>query len=345
MRLFKKGLLRLRVLPQSRISLSIRSRYIIIVILSALIIGIQSIAIEGALNTADLNIFLVSAIPTLVGGLILVSITYRSTSRLVHQLHRRGWTSLILLCIFIVFGVLLWFDAVGRIGAGKEALIGGGSSEVLFVVLLSAIFLRERLNRWEILGSVMIVFGVALVLLNTESLTFGIGLGEIEAMVSSFMLAISVVMVVNLLKIHALTPLSGLELLISGALILLLGVALDLIEWPASADGWLILIGLALFPALGLVTYNAGLPKIGASLTSVLFALTGILTVGLQLLILGLLPNSNLILPQNIFLALAGGLTAFIGVYLIYLNPTARRSRETISQPVGPFAGSGGKTQ
>jgi len=321
-----------------------RTTYIIVVILSALIIGFESIAVEAALNIAELNIFLVSAIPTLIGGLLLVLVTKRSTSSLIHSLHRRGWISMIVLCVFAALGVLLWFDAVGRIGAGKEALIGGGSSEVLFVILLSAIFLSERLNRWEILGSVMILVGVAIVLLNTESMSFGIGLGEIEAMLSSFFLAVSVIMVTGLLKIHALTPISGLELLIIGAMILLMGISLDLIEWP-SAVGWLLMVGLAIFPILGIMTYNAGLPKIGASLTSVLFALCGILTVVLQIIVIAILPDTELILPQNIYLAIAGGVTAFVGVYLVYLNPASKREVPT-KEPIEELAvDAGGKAQ
>jgi hypothetical protein len=70
-------------------------------------------------------------------------------------------------------------------------------------------------------------------------------------------------------------------------------------------------------PAVGLWTYNAGLPKIGASLTSVLFALSGVMTVGVQLLVLGVFPDADIQLPQSIALAVLGGAVAFAGVYLL----------------------------
>jgi len=303
--------------------LDTRTRYIIIVIFSALIVAFQSVAVEGALNTIELSIFLVAALPTLLGGLILIGIVSGPTTHLAKGLRLRGWVYMILLCLLIALGVFLWFDSIGRIGAGKEALIGGGSSEVLFVVILSAFFLGERLSRWEFLGIVLILAGVIIVLINTNSLSLTIGIGEAEAIVSSFLLAMGVIMVTKLLRIHALTPLSALELFISGMMIMILGIAFNLISWP-SLFGWLVLVGLAFFPMAGLLTYNAGLPKIGASITSVLFALCGIFTICAQLIVLLFIPDAELILPQNVYLAVFGGLVAFVGVYMLKLNPSAK---------------------
>jgi drug/metabolite transporter (DMT)-like permease len=80
-----------------------------------------------------------------------------------------------------------------------------------------------------------------------------------------------------------------------------------------------------LFPAVGLLTYNAPLPKIGASLTSVLFALNGIMTVGVQLLVLSVVPDADIMLPKNVVLAVLGGAIAFAGVYL--LNKRVERQK------------------
>jgi drug/metabolite transporter (DMT)-like permease len=220
---------------------------------------------------------------------------------------------------FIAAGVLLWFDAVGRIGAGKEAILGGGSFEILFIVLLGAVILSERLNRLEMFGSVLVVLGVLLVLVNADDLSHSVGIGEAEAIVSSFLLAVSVIITTLLLRKHPLATISGLELIFSGILLLLSGIVLGYIEW-IDLVSILMLAGLGILPALGIVTYNAGLPKIGASLTSVLFALTGIMTVGVQLFVLFLFPESDMKLPQSVPLALAGGVVAFAGVYLLNLK-------------------------
>lgn len=309
-----------------------RRTYIGVVLASALIVAFESVAIEGALKTADLNIFLVSSMPSIIGGAILLGLQPRGSRECVRKLDSTGWAEMITLCIVVAGGVFMWFDSVGRIGASKEAILGGGSSEVLFVVLLSAFFLGERLKRWEILGSFMIVIGVFLVLANAETLSFTLGIGEIEAISSSLLLAVSIIIITALLKSYDLRAISGLELLISGSFLVVFGSALGLIVWP-DVNGMLVLVALGAFPAVGLLTYNAGLPKIGASLTSVLFALNGVLTVGVQLLVLLVFPHANIELPQVLGLAVIGGVVAFVGVYL--LNRESATNEPHVTAAVG----------
>ena len=312
-----------------------RRRFIGVVLFSALIVGFESVAVEGALKIADLSIFLVSAMPSFIGGIILLGAFPQGSKRFIKGLGRRGWSGMLVLCVLVAAGVLMWFDAVGRIGASKEAILGGGSSEVLFIVILSALLLSERLRRWEVLGSFLVVAGVFLVLANVESMSFSLELGEIEAILSSLILAFSVVLTTMLLKTHDLTALSGLELFLSGVFMVVFGVAFGLVKWP-DATGWAILLLMGLFPAVGLWTYNAGLPRIGASLTSVLFALNGIMTVGVQLLVLFFVPDADLMLPQNLGLAVTGGGVAFVGVYL--LNREVGR-KEKLSRVAGGAEG------
>jgi len=297
------------------------------VLLSAFIVGFESVAIEGALNIAKLDLFLVSSVPTLVGGLILMSIYPKRTVAFCRELGKRGWLFMFALCSIAAIGIILWFDAVGRIGAGKEAILGGGSSEVLFVVVLSAIFLSERLRLLEAIGSLLVILGVFVVLANTETMNLTLGLGEAEAILSSLCLGTSVVMTTILIKNRDLTAFSGVELLLSGMIVITASVLGGLITVP-DLTGLLIVFLLGLFPAMGLLTYNAGLPKIGASLTSVLFALNGIMTVGVQLLVLGVFPGANITLPQSVALAVSGGVVAFIGVYLLEKGDSSKNAHQ-----------------
>lgn len=296
--------------------MDVRNTYIIVVLMSALIVAFETVAIEGTLNIAEVDLLLVSSFPSVVGGLVLLSFRPKDSARFARELGRRGWAYMLILCAVISVGILLWFDSVGRIGAGKEALLGGGSSEVLFVVLLSAAFLHERLGRLEALGGLMIVLGVFLVLADESALSLDIGLGEAEAIASSLALGVSVVLTTALLRRYELTPFSGFELLLSGLMLIMVGIGSGLVDWP-DATGWLILALIGLFPAAGLLTYNAGLPKIGASLTSVLFALTGVMTVGVQLLVLFVFPDAEIMLPRSVPLAIVGGVVAFAGVYML----------------------------
>lgn len=304
--------------------MDVRNRYAGVVLLSALIVGFETVAIEGALRIADLSLYLVSSVPLICGGLILLAYYPRSSKKFAKDLKPRGWAAMILICVLASAGVLLWYHAVDLIGASKEAILGGGSSEVLFIVVLSGVFLGERLKRWEVVGSFLVIGGVFVVLANTESLSLTLGQGEIEAIVSSLLLAFSVILVTKLLRIHDVTPFSGIRLLLSGIFTIAFGTALGLISWP-SATGWGIMVVIGIFPALGLLTYNAGLPKIGASLTSVLFALCGIMTVGVQLLVLFIVPDADIQLPSNLALAIAGSMIAFIGVFLLNLKVPTKR--------------------
>lgn len=323
------GLERLRdefCVPRPRGQVDVRRKYMGIVMFSALVVAFEAVGVEAAINTFDISSYVVSVVPSIVGGLVLVCVTPRSTASVARNLGGRGWLFIFGVGVFSAIGIFMWFDAVGRIGASKEAILGGGSSEVLFIVMLSVVILSERLARREVAGSALVLLGVFLVLVNTDSLTLELGIGEVEAIVSSFCLAVSVVMIALLLRTHALSAVSGIALLSSGALLLFVGISFGLIQWP-SLEGFAVLLGLGCFPAVGLLTYNAGLPKIGASLTSVLFALTGVMTVGVQVLVLAAVPGSDMILPGSVPLAILGGLVAFTGVYL--LNTGHNVSQET----------------
>lgn len=309
-----------------------RRKYMGIVLFSALVVAFESVGVEVAINTFGVESFTVACVPSIVAGLMLLFLVRRPTVTVARNLGRRGWAFMLATCGFIAGGVLLWFDAVGRIGASKEAILGGGSSEVLFIVILSVVFLSERLTRLELIGSALVLTGVFIVLFNTDTISLSVGFGEVEAILSSSLLAMSVVMTAVLLKSHRLVPVSGLELLISGGLLFVVGVPFGLVAVPGVGE-LLVVISIGCFPAVGIVTYYAGLPKIGASLTSVLFALVGVMTVGVQLLVLVVVPESDMILPGNVGLAVIGGVVAFLGVYL--LNSEGARPVDARADLVG----------
>jgi drug/metabolite transporter (DMT)-like permease len=66
---------------------------------------------------------------------------------------------------FVLFSTLLGFGLYTRALQILPASVASitATSEVLFASVLSMIFLGERLDIWQILGALLIVFGVVLV--------------------------------------------------------------------------------------------------------------------------------------------------------------------------------------
>lgn len=79
-------------LGNSRGPLNRRNKYIAIVLFSAIVCAYEAVAVEGALNTANLDIFLVTAMPSIAGGLMLIAFRPRATHKLAVSMGRRQWS-------------------------------------------------------------------------------------------------------------------------------------------------------------------------------------------------------------------------------------------------------------
>jgi len=169
----------------------------------------------------------------------------------------------------------------------------------------------------------MVLIGVFLVLVRSDTLSLDFNIGEAEAITSSFLLGTSAVMSTKLLRVHSAAPLSAIELIISGIILLAFGIAMGA-NLTVDLIGWSILLAIGIFPAVGILTYFIGLKGVGASITSVLFALNGVMTVIVQLIILAIYPDAEILPPENLALALVGGFIAFGGVYLINKRPSPK---------------------
>jgi hypothetical protein len=75
------------------------------------------------------------------------------------------------------------------------------------------------------------------------------------------------------------------------------------------------------------LSYSTGLSRIGASLTATIGSSSILITIIIQIILKELGFASRL--PENIFLAILGGITGFLGIYIIHLPgffiPIAKR--------------------
>jgi drug/metabolite transporter (DMT)-like permease len=195
-------------------------------------------------------------------------------------------------------------------------LLSTNTSEVLFVLLLSFVFLKEKISKSEALGSFMIIIGIFLLLFNPSIFSLSFELGETEAILSSLAFAIAVVIATDVLKKLDAKIVASIYLIIEG-LILLVPTYLFQINLFVSIFAFVSLLILGIISALSVLTYNLCLKKVGAYLTVVVGSLSGLFSIVIQLLFSYLLPSVRFIFPPSLILAITGSVFAVLGIILI----------------------------
>jgi drug/metabolite transporter (DMT)-like permease len=297
---------------------------------------------------------------TLAGIMLLVvAAFFFKRNKQIPLLFTKSWKFLISASSSLSLGIFTWYDSINRIGASKEALIAG-PIEIVIIVLLARIFLNERLNRFQIIGISIGLVGFFMALTsdvdivvgnnNTIKTTFTsvfsllsiISFGDIEAILSALGFAIGVLFLSKLILNYSSIEVAGASMFTSGLLlagILVVGLffynTVPLISSPhefaltRQASLIVIVIILLLFsliPFIGSLSYSSGLGRIGASLTATIGSSSILITMVIQMMLKELGFASHL--PQNIYLAFLGGVTGFLGVYLIHI-PDPLISRKT----------------
>jgi drug/metabolite transporter (DMT)-like permease len=318
------------------------------VFIYALAISIESILIEPLTTILHIPPIVISAVSITLAGVFLLltsSILYRrnnvttgiSRGVLIFSKSKRN-----LLCAsaFLAIGILTWYDSISRVGASKEVLLAG-PLEVVMIVLLAYIFLREKLDNTQAIGVVVAIIGFFLAVLsdiNYNSSEFSLSLngysivtlGDIEAIISALAFATAVLFMTKLVSIHSPLHVSGASLLVSG--LILIGLLLFCVSiFPeifsftrVSTLGLpVVIIALLLFawiPFVGALSYSVGLRRLGAAITGTIGSCSIILTLTLQVLlnVSGILFSN---VPENILLAGVGSLVGFAGIFIIHMDP------------------------
>ena len=340
-----------------------------VVFVYAITISIESIVIEYLTTHSSIQIspILLSAISITLGGVMLLIVTVfvlKKNDGLI-ILFKRSWKNLLLASLFLSMGIFTWYDSINRIGASKELIIAG-PLEIVIIVLLARAFLREILKRIHIIGIALALLGFVLAiisdsgingykenmdwstLLNASTLaeTFNITFGDFEAILSAFGFALGVLYLAKLVSTHSSIEVAASSMLISGFILigfLVVGVLLDqmqdttthgtsILTFNIENNNELILIIgtlilFSLLPFVGSLSYSIGLSRIGASLTATIGSSSIIITLIMQLLLLEVGFPSNL--PNNTYLAVLGGITGFLGIYVIHMRDYSLHSTKS----------------
>ncbi len=176
---------------------------------------------------------------------------------------------------------LCFFSALQYASAGLVALLL--YLYPTLVCLLAALFLGERLTRWK-LGLLGLSFaGTALTIGSGTGAALGIALGVGAALIyavyitvgSRFLRGVDSVATTTIVCLAA-TPVIGVFAWLQPA------------RFPQTAEGWLAILGIALVSTVvAIMTFFAGLRRVGASRAAILSTLEPVVTLVLAALFLG----------------------------------------------------------
>ena len=255
-------------------------------------------------------------------------------------------------------GIYAWYDSINRIGASKEALIAA-PIEIILIIILAKVFLNERLNKFQIIGIVIGSLGFFLSLasdvpiddINNPNLTnsiadvninsilptvlFLVSFGDLEAILSAVGFAVGVLFLGKLVKKHSSIQVAGASMFLAG-MILVVFMVISLLyqttfttvqylnESPSQGEllsvhnNLVVLFLFSLIPFIGSLSYVMGLRRIGASLTATIGSSNIVMILVIQIFLKELGYPSHL--PENIFLAIFGCITGFLGIFVIHMS-------------------------
>jgi len=303
-----------------------------IVFLFAFILSFESILIEYLTLLLGISPLAISAFSIAISGTLLLLILKFVYKRQIPLFC--SFKDFVPASIFLSAGVFTWYDAVSRVGASKESLLAG-PIEIIAVLFLARIFLYEKLNRKQLSGVGIALVGFIIVLLSdhnisnngiinvtlieVETLNFSITFGDIEAIISAISFALAVFFLAKLSKKYSPLEISGMCLLLSGIILIIV----MLIFTPEMSVNlfmsyWYIFIIFSLLPLFGTICYVEGIKRIGASLTATIASSRILLTLIIQILLTNIGIRNTL--PDNVLLALIGGILGITGIIIIHMH-------------------------
>jgi drug/metabolite transporter (DMT)-like permease len=222
-----------------------------------------------------------------------------------------GWKSTLGLCVFNAAGAILYFTEIDMTNPALVSFFG--RLRTVYVVLLSALFLRERLNLQEGVGAGIAILGTLVIAYRggaVLSAVFAI------ALIENLLMATSIVMAK--LAVNHLPPfvLAGYRGLAISVMLLAYSLIRGQWEWIERRTLAIIAGGALIGPFLGHVMNYASLARVDATKSAIIAAVQPLFVTVYTALLFGDLPN----LQQAL-----GGALAIGGVVLVFVARRGRR--------------------
>lgn len=158
----------------------------------------------------------------------------------------------------------------------------------LFVTILAAVFLKEKLTGPAIAALVLCSLGAGLTVGGGEGSALGIALGVAAAVIYSIYIVVGARVTAGVNAMATTTVVCTAAALVYGTLSVLRTLAGSPPAFPATAGGWLAMLAIALLSTvLAIITFFAGLQRLGAAQASMLSTLEPVVTVVLAAALLG----------------------------------------------------------
>lgn len=211
----------------------------------ALALSLESVIIEYlTIYFVRISPIVLSSLSITLSGIMLLSASYVTTKNYkdLIKLFTISWKPLLMASLSLSLGIFAWYDSINRIGASKEALIAG-PIEIILIIILARVFLKERLNKFQIIGICIGSLGFFLSLasdlsfddINSVNLSNPIGevninsifpailslisFGDLEAILSAVGFAVGVLFLGKLVTKHSSIHVAGASMFVSGLIL------------------------------------------------------------------------------------------------------------------------------
>ena len=327
----------------------------------ALALSLESVIIEYlTIYYVRISPIVLSSLSITLSGLMLLSVgcIITKTYSDIIKIFTKSWKSLLMASLSLSLGIFTWYDSINRIGASKEALIAG-PIEIILIIILARVFLKERLNKFQIIGICIGSLGFFLSLssdfslddinnvnlsnpseeININSIYPAIlsliSLGDLEAILSAVGFAAGVLFLGKLVTKHSSIHVAGASMFVSGLILvvfmifaLLSDTMFTTLQYLDESSSQMELLSV---PKNMVILFLFSLIPFIGSLSYVI----GLRRIGASLT--ATIGSSNLViifiiqiilkelgypshLPENIFLATFGCIMGFLGIFVIHTS-------------------------
>jgi len=232
----------------------------------------------------------------------------------------RGW---VLLGLALMGGIgyvgqaLSYFTALTLIPAGLVALLLYLYPAI--VTILAVIILKERISKWKVIALLMALGGTVLTIGPTGG---GQVLGVVFGLGAAFIYSTYILVGSRITK-QVTAIQSSTVVIVSAAIVSSVLVAIKGPAFPATASGWASVIAIALISTvLAIITFFAGLERVGPTNASTLSTVEPAVTVVLAAMVLG----------ETVSLfRIIGGMMIILAVIILARSevPTNERTKST----------------